>query len=186
MTGWRSPCFPPGAASARNTAPSPPRPAPWWWTTPAPGAWTRRCPWWCPRSIPRTSASIPKPGSSPTPTAPPSRWWWCLKPLHDAARIKRVVVSTYQAVSGTGQKAVDELANQVRALVVLQEAIKKGLPAPHRLQLPAPHRRLPGERLHQGRDEDGQRDQEDHGGRQHPGDGHHGAGAGVLRPLRSR
>jgi aspartate-semialdehyde dehydrogenase len=40
-----------------------------------------------------------------------------LKPLHDAARLKRVVVSTYQAVSGTGQKAVDELSAQVRALL---------------------------------------------------------------------
>lgn len=39
-----------------------------------------------------------------------------LKPLHDAARIKRVVVSTYQAVSGTGQKAIDELEGQVRRL----------------------------------------------------------------------
>ncbi|BCR05447.1 aspartate-semialdehyde dehydrogenase [Desulfuromonas versatilis] len=35
-----------------------------------------------------------------------------LKPLHDFARIKRVVVSTYQAVSGTGQKAIDELRIQ--------------------------------------------------------------------------
>jgi len=40
-----------------------------------------------------------------------------LKPIHDAARIKRVVVSTYQAVSGTGQKAVQELADQVRDLL---------------------------------------------------------------------
>ncbi len=39
-----------------------------------------------------------------------------LKPLHDAARLKRVVVSSYQAVSGTGQKAVEELSSQVRAL----------------------------------------------------------------------
>ncbi len=39
-----------------------------------------------------------------------------LKPLHDAARIKRVVVSTYQAVSGTGQKAIDELDGQIRAM----------------------------------------------------------------------
>jgi aspartate-semialdehyde dehydrogenase len=37
-----------------------------------------------------------------------------LKPLHDAAKIKRVVVSTYQAVSGTGQKAIVELDQQVR------------------------------------------------------------------------
>jgi aspartate-semialdehyde dehydrogenase len=39
-----------------------------------------------------------------------------LKPLHDAATITRVVVSTYQAVSGTGKKAIAELESQVRAL----------------------------------------------------------------------
>jgi aspartate-semialdehyde dehydrogenase len=36
-----------------------------------------------------------------------------LKPIHDQARIKRIIVSTYQAVSGTGQKAVFELKNQI-------------------------------------------------------------------------
>jgi aspartate-semialdehyde dehydrogenase len=40
-----------------------------------------------------------------------------LKPIHDAAKIKRVVVSTYQAVSGAGQKAVQELLDQMRAYV---------------------------------------------------------------------
>jgi aspartate-semialdehyde dehydrogenase len=54
-----------------------------------------------------------------------------LKPLHDAARIKRVVVSTYQAVSGTGQKAVDELAEQVRALLSCQATKNKVYP--HRI-----------------------------------------------------
>jgi len=39
-----------------------------------------------------------------------------LKPLHDAARIKRVVVSTYQSVSGWGKGAIDELASQVIAI----------------------------------------------------------------------
>jgi aspartate-semialdehyde dehydrogenase len=39
-----------------------------------------------------------------------------LKPLHDAARIKRVVVSTYQAVSGTGKKAIHELEQQILAI----------------------------------------------------------------------
>jgi len=38
-----------------------------------------------------------------------------LKPIHDKARIKRVVVSTYQAVSGTGAKAIAELEDQVKA-----------------------------------------------------------------------
>lgn len=37
-----------------------------------------------------------------------------LKPLHDAAKIKRVVVSTYQSVSGAGKSAMDELFNQSR------------------------------------------------------------------------
>ncbi|SHN63427.1 aspartate-semialdehyde dehydrogenase [Desulfovibrio litoralis] len=43
-----------------------------------------------------------------------------LKPLHDAAKIKRVIVSTYQAVSGTGQKAITELDTQVRQMFNLQ------------------------------------------------------------------
>ena len=40
-----------------------------------------------------------------------------LKPLHDAARIRRVVVSTYQAVSGAGMKAMDELEKETAALL---------------------------------------------------------------------
>ena len=38
-----------------------------------------------------------------------------LKPIHDAAGIERLIVSTYQSVSGTGVKAVEELENQTRA-----------------------------------------------------------------------
>jgi len=41
-----------------------------------------------------------------------------LKPLHDLARIKRVVVATYQSVSGAGRAAMDELFNQTRAIFV--------------------------------------------------------------------
>jgi len=40
-----------------------------------------------------------------------------LKPIHDFAKIQRVVVSTYQAVSGAGQNAVQELLNQMQAYV---------------------------------------------------------------------
>jgi aspartate-semialdehyde dehydrogenase len=39
-----------------------------------------------------------------------------LKPIHDAARIKRIVVSTYQSVSGTGKRAIQELESQVLAI----------------------------------------------------------------------
>src|SRR3569623_1684253 len=42
-----------------------------------------------------------------------------LKPLHDAARIKRVVVATYQSVSGAGKKGMDELFEQSRNVFVL-------------------------------------------------------------------
>ncbi len=39
-----------------------------------------------------------------------------LKPIHDAAKIKRLVISTYQAVSGTGLKAIEELKSQVKKI----------------------------------------------------------------------
>jgi len=41
-----------------------------------------------------------------------------LKPMHDEAKIKRVVVSTYQSVSGAGKEAMDELFRQTRAVFV--------------------------------------------------------------------
>jgi aspartate-semialdehyde dehydrogenase len=41
-----------------------------------------------------------------------------LKPLHDLARIRRVVVATYQSASGAGRAAMDELFNQTRAIYV--------------------------------------------------------------------
>jgi aspartate-semialdehyde dehydrogenase len=41
-----------------------------------------------------------------------------LKPLHDRARIKRVVIATYQSVSGAGKDAMDELFNQTKAVYV--------------------------------------------------------------------
>ncbi|HKR92571.1 aspartate-semialdehyde dehydrogenase, partial [Novosphingobium sp.] len=45
-----------------------------------------------------------------------------LKPLHDAAKIKRVVVSTYQSVSGAGKAGMDELFEQSRAIFVGDQA----------------------------------------------------------------
>src|SRR5471032_1350223 len=44
-----------------------------------------------------------------------------LKPLHDAATIKRVVVSTYQSTSGAGKEAMDELLNQTKSFFVNQD-----------------------------------------------------------------
>jgi aspartate-semialdehyde dehydrogenase len=51
-----------------------------------------------------------------------------LKPLHDFARIKRVVVATYQSVSGAGKEAMDELFAQTRAVFVSDPVEPKKLP----------------------------------------------------------
>ena len=48
-----------------------------------------------------------------------------LKPLHDHARIKRVVVATYQSVSGAGKDAMDELFNQTRAVFAADQVEPK-------------------------------------------------------------
>jgi len=51
-----------------------------------------------------------------------------LKPIHDAAKIKRIVVSTYQAVSGTGKKAMDELMHQTRDILNFKEPVREVYP----------------------------------------------------------
>jgi aspartate-semialdehyde dehydrogenase len=48
-----------------------------------------------------------------------------LKPLHDIARIRRVVVATYQSVSGAGKEAMDELFNQTRAVYVNDPIVRE-------------------------------------------------------------
>ena len=74
-----------------------------------------------------------------------------LKPIHDEAGIERLVISTYQAVSGTGKAAIDELLDQSRAVLDGARPGQQHLPPPDRLQRPAaggqlrrrrrPHRR---------------------------------------------
>src|ERR1700704_2702276 len=51
-----------------------------------------------------------------------------LKPLHDKAKITRVVVSTYQSVSGAGKDGMDELDRQTKAIYSLQDAETKKFP----------------------------------------------------------
>lgn len=48
-----------------------------------------------------------------------------LKPLHDAYAIKRVVVSTYQSVSGAGKEGMEELESQTKGLFTFQTPVKK-------------------------------------------------------------
>lgn len=54
-----------------------------------------------------------------------------LKPIYDAVGIRRIIVSTYQAVSGTGQKAIEELAEQTRQIFNCQDITRSVYP--HRI-----------------------------------------------------
>ncbi len=77
-----------------------------------------------------------------------------LMALRDSVGIERVVVDTYQSVSGTGSDAIEELEDQVRAHVAGRVVRAPCLSPPDRLQRPARDRRLPPERVHQGGVED--------------------------------
>lgn len=55
-----------------------------------------------------------------------------LKPIHDVARIKRIIVSTYQAVSGAGLKAVDELLKETASILEGREGFQRSL-FPHQI-----------------------------------------------------
>lgn len=52
-----------------------------------------------------------------------------LKPIHDAATIKRVVVATYQSTSGAGKEAMDELFNQTKGIYVNDPVVPEQFPA---------------------------------------------------------
>ena len=67
--------------------------------------------------MPTPSTRIKK-GIIANPNCSTAQMVVALKPLHDAATIKRAVVSTYQSVSGAGKEAMDELFRQTRAVFV--------------------------------------------------------------------
>ncbi|MDD6087975.1 MAG: aspartate-semialdehyde dehydrogenase [Desulfovibrionaceae bacterium] len=87
----------------------------------------------CPLVVPEVNAHALKnhKGIIANPNCSTIQMVVALKPIHDAARIKRIVVSTYQAVSGTGHKGISELEAQVRQLFNMQEPEVKVYP--HRI-----------------------------------------------------
>src|SRR5579862_5929667 len=71
------------------------------------------------------AAGFTKKGIIANPNCSTAQLVVALKPLHDAARIKRVVVSTYQSVSGAGKDAMDELFSQSKAVFTLDDVETK-------------------------------------------------------------
>lgn len=72
------------------------------------------------RSMPRGIVAIPNCTTTPLVMA--------LKPLHDAVGVKRVVVTTFQSVSGTGAAAMDELMDQTKDLLAFRDVTSKVYP----------------------------------------------------------
>ena len=71
-----------------------------------------------PEVNPDAVSGFPKKNIIANPNCSTAQMVVALKPLHDAATIKRVVVSTYQSVSGAGKEGMDELFTQTRAVFV--------------------------------------------------------------------
>lgn len=84
-----------------------------------------------PEVNPRAIARYAKKGIIASPSSSTVLMVVALKPLHDYARIKRIVVSTYQAVSGTGTKAIEEL--RIQTVELLNGRPAKSKVYPHRI-----------------------------------------------------
>jgi aspartate-semialdehyde dehydrogenase len=72
------------------------------------------------RTMPKGIVSIPNCTTTPLVMA--------LKPIHDAVGVKRVVVTTFQSVSGTGAAAMDELMDQTKDLLAFRDVTTKVYP----------------------------------------------------------
>ena len=99
-----------------------------------------------PRGQPRRARSATS-GIVANPNCTTMQMVVALAPIHRAAGIERLVVSTYQSVSGTGRQAIEELHEQTHAVLARRDARgRRGLPAPDRLQRAPAGRDLHGRR----------------------------------------
>ena len=107
-----------------------------------------------------------------------------LMAIRDSVGIERVIVDTYQAVSGTGADAIAEFEGQIRAHVAGEPKQATRLPPSDRLQRAAPGRRVPRQRLHEGGVEARHREPQDPPPAGPPDLVHGRPRAGLRRPLR--
>ncbi len=81
-----------------------------------------------PEVNPKDVADYPNKGIIANPNCSTIQMVVVLKPIHDLAGIERIVVTTFQAVSGTGQKAIFELENQLKDLHEGRQPVAKVYP----------------------------------------------------------
>ena len=84
--------------------------------------------------MPKRSPAIAKKNIIANPNCSTAQLVVALKPLHDAAKIKRVVVATYQSVSGTGKAGMDELFEQSATSSSAIRTSRRSLPQADRVQ----------------------------------------------------
>jgi len=87
-----------------------------------------QCPLVVPEVNPHAIAQYTKKNIIANPNCSTIQMVVALKPIHDVARIKRIVVSTYQSVSGTGKRAIRELEDQVLAIYSNREVPRQVYP----------------------------------------------------------
>ena len=83
-----------------------------------------------PEVNPQAIAEYKKKGIIANPNCSTIQMVVALKPLHDIAKIKRVVVSTYQSVSGAGKEGMDELYSQTKSVFVHEAMPPQKFPKP--------------------------------------------------------
>ena len=81
-----------------------------------------------PEVNPEAADGFRKKGIIANPNCSTAQLVVALKPLHDEAKIRRVVVSTYQSVSGAGKEGMDELWDQTKAIYMLGPTAPKKFP----------------------------------------------------------
>ena len=122
--------------------------------------------------------------SSPIRTARPSRWSSPSSPSMMRRRSRGSSSPHIRRYRERARKRSRNWSSRCLRYTARKPIEKKVYPHQIAFNCPSPYRRLPRQRLYKGRDEDGQRDEEDHGRRLHPGDGDDGQGPRLLRSFR--
>ena len=108
-----------------------------------------------------------------------------LWPIHQQNRIKRMIISTYQAASGAGAAAMEELKESTRASLEGRPFTPKVIPLPYAFNVFSHNTAIdPDDRLQRRRDQGHQGDAQDFRGREDRDRRHLRAGAGAARALR--
>ena len=93
--------------------------------------WSRTCRWLFQRSMATMFSNIA--ASLPIRIAPPPLRLMAFYPLHRAFGVRRIFAASYQAVSGSGARAIAELKHQIESAAQNRAPARRSFPASHRI-----------------------------------------------------